>query len=145
MKRTYRRYRGCFAGAAACLAVVLAVVAADRTGALVLPEALGGLLVGGGSALGALLLVNGVMGAYYAHNAKARREQAITEGDERVRHIRGLAAYQALKCSAPVYLAVWVLLLAMDVPTAALLVVCGGYLAWNGVYVAYLVKYQKEL
>ena len=142
MKASHRLY---FAGAAACTCLVLAVVLGDRTGTLALPEALGGLLVGGGAALGALLLVNGVIGRYYACNDRARREQEITEKDERVKAIRGLAAYRALQASSPIYLVVWAILLALEVSLPALLVVCGGYVAGFGVYVWALVKYEKEL
>lgn len=142
MKRSHRLS---FAGAAACLCLVLAIVVGDLTGGLVLPEALGGLLVGGGAALGALLLVNGIIDCYYACNARARREQEITEKDERVQAIRGLAAYRALQASSPIYLVVWIILLALDVGLPALLVVCGGYLAGFGVYLWALLKYEKEL
>lgn len=142
MKTNHRLY---FAGAVLCVCLVLAVILGDKTGVLVLPEALGSLLVGGGAALGALLLVNGAMGLYYARNDKARREQAITEKDERIQAIRGLAAYRALQASTPIYLVVWAILLALEVSLPALLVVCGGYVAGFGVYVWALVKYEKEL
>lgn len=142
MKRSHRLY---FAGAAACLCLVLGAILGDRTGVLVLPEALGGLLVGGGAALGALLLVNGIMDFYYTRNDKARREQEITEKDERVQAIRGRAAYRVLQASSAIYLVVWAILLALDVSLPALLVVCGGYVAGFVVYVWALVKYEKEL
>ena len=142
MKRSHRLY---FAGAAVCACLVLGVILGDRTQRLILPDALGGLLVGGGAALGALLLVNGAIGYYYACNAKARREQEITEKDERVQAIRGMAAYRTLQASSPIYLVVWVILLGLDVSLPALLVVCGGYLAGFGVYLWALLKYEKEL
>ena len=59
--------------------------------------------------------------------------------------IRGMAAYRALVSGTPIFLAVWLILLFLDVPLAGLLVVCAGYLLNFGVYAYHLVKLQKEM
>ena len=67
------------------------------------------------------------------------------EKDERNRQIRGIAAYRALLAATPIFLVQWVILLVMDVPMAALVVVMLAYLALFGVYLCQLVRLQKEL
>ena len=82
---------------------------------------------------------------HYRRNEKARRAAEREEKDERNRQIRGIAAYRALLAATPIFLVQWVILLVMDVPMAALVVVMLAYLALFGVYLCQLVRLQKEL
>ena len=129
----------CWIGAAVSwLALILAAVQ-DSLG-LELPRFLGGLLAGGG-----LLTVKALFARHYRRNEKARRAAEREEKDERNRQIRGIAAYRALLAATPIFLVQWVILLVMDVPMAALVVVMLAYLALFGVYLCQLVRLQKEL
>ena len=134
----------CWIGAAVSwLALILAAVQ-DSLG-LELPRFLGGLLAGGGGALGGLLTVKALFARHYRRNEKARRAAEREEKDERNRQNRGIAAYRALLAATPIFLVQWVILLVMDVPMAALVVVMLAYLALFGVYLCQLVRLQKEL
>lgn len=132
-------------GAALLLGLAAAVVVLDKTGLLILPDQVGGIVVGLGAAFGMLCLTNALSVRYYRRNEKARREAEIEEKDERTQTIRGLASYRTLRCSNVVYLLTWVALIMLDVPLPALLVVCLGYLANFGVYLYHLVKLQAKL
>ena len=110
-----------------------------------LPDRWGGLLVGGGVGVGVFFLSKALTERYYVKNQKARRMMEVEDRDERTRTIRGMAAYRALVSGTPIFLAVWLILLFLDVPLAGLLVVCAGYLLNFGVYAYHLVKLQKEM
>lgn len=110
-----------------------------------LPDRWGGLLAGGGMGLGVFFLTNALMEGYYAKNKKARREMEVEDKDERTRSIRGMAAYRSLVASTPVFLCVWLVLLFLNVPLAATLMVCAGYAVNFGIYMYHLVKLQKEM
>lgn len=123
---------------------LLLVVAGRLLGAH-LPDRWGGLLAGGGMGLGVFFLTNALMEGYYTKNKKARRMMEVEDKDERTQSIRGMAAYRSLVASTPVFLCVWLVLLFLDVPLAATLTVCAGYMANFGIYMYHLVKLQKEM
>ena len=131
-------------GAGVSWLVLLLLLVGDKLG-LELPRLVGGLLAGAGGALGGLLTVKALFARYYRRNEKARRAAEREEKDERNRQIRGIAAYRALLAATPIFLVQWVILLVMDVPMAALVVVMLAYLALFGVYLCQLVRLQKEL
>lgn len=110
-----------------------------------LPDRWGGLLVGGGVGLGVFFLSKALTERYYVKNEKARRMMEVEDRDERTQSIRGMAAYRSLVAGTPVFLCVWLVLLFLDVPLAALLTVCAGYLVNFSVYLYHLVKLQKEM
>lgn len=110
-----------------------------------LPDPWDGLLMGGGVGLGVFFLSQALMEGYYVKNKKARRMMEVEDRDERTQSIRGMAAYRSLIASTPVFLCVWLVLLFLDVPLAATLTVCAGYLVNFGIYLYHLVKLQKEM
>ena len=59
--------------------------------------------------------------------------------------LRGIAAYRSLLAATPIFIAEWVILLAMDAPMAVLVVVMLAYLAHFVIYLYQLVRLQKEL
>lgn len=110
-----------------------------------LPDRWGGLLAGGGVGLGVFFLSKALTERHYIKNERARRMMEVEDRDERTRTIRGMAAYRALLSGTPIFLAVWLILLFLDVPLAAMLAVCGGYFLNFCIYTYHLVKLQKEM
>lgn len=122
----------------------IAVIVLDKT-VLEVPKVLGGLLAGGGAGVGSLFAVNALMTRYYQKNEKARKAAEVEERDERSQAIRGMAAYRALVASTPIFILEWILLLLMDLPLPALLVVAAGYMAHFFVYMRQIARLQKEM
>ena len=135
-----------FYTALTALFLMLAVAAylLDRFAAP-LPNQWSGLLIGGGVGLGVFFLSKVLMERYYVKHEKARREMEVEDRDEHTQSIRGMAAYRSMTAGTPIFLCVWLVLLFLDVPLAATLTVCAGYLANFGVYLYHLVKLQKEM
>ena len=131
-------------GAGLSWLAVLLVLAGDSLG-LELPRLAGGLLAGGGGALGGLLTVKALFARHYRRNEKARRTAEREEKDERNQMIRGIAAYRCLLATTPIFIIQWVILLVMDVPMAVMVVVMLAYLAHFVIYMYQLVRLQKEL
>ena len=121
-------------GAGLSWLAVLLVLLGDNFG-LELPRLAGGLLAGGGGALCGLLTVKALFARHYRRNEKAERNQML----------RGIAAYRSLLAATPIFIAEWVILLAMDAPMAVLVVVMLAYLAHFVIYMYQLVRLQKEL
>ena len=131
-------------GAGVSWLAVLLVLVGDSLG-LELPRLAGGLLAGGGGALGGLLTVKALFARHYRRNEKARRAAEREEKDERNQMLRGIAAYRSLLAATPIFIAEWVILLAMDAPMAVLVVVMLAYLAHFVIYMYQLVRLQREL
>ena len=125
------------------LSVLLALVG-DSLG-LELPRLAGGLLAGGGGALGGLLTVKALFARHYRRNEKARRAAEREEKDERNQMLRDIAAYRSLLAATPIFIVQWVILLVMDAPMAVLVVVMLAYLAHFVIYMYQLVRLQREL
>ena len=125
------------------LAVLLALVG-DSLG-LELPRLAGGLLAGGGGALGGLLTVKALFARHYRRNEKARRAAEREEKDERNQMLRGIAAHRVMLATTPIFIIQWVILLALDVSIAVMVVVMLAYLAHFVIYMYQLVRLQKEL
>ena len=131
-------------GAGLSWLAVLLVLAGDSLG-LELPRLVGGLLAGGGGALGGLLTVKALFARHYRRNEKARRAAEREEKDERNQMLRGIAAYRSLLAATPIFIVQWVILLVMDAPMAVLVVVMLAYLAHFVIYMYQLVRLQREL
>lgn len=131
-------------GAGLSWLAVLLVLAGDSLG-LELPRLAGGLLAGGGGALGGLLTVKALFARHYRRNEKARRAAEREEKDERNQMLRGIAAHRSLLAATPIFIAEWVVLLVMDAPMAVLVVVMLAYLAHFVIYMYQLVRLQREL
>ena len=131
-------------GAGVSWLAVFLVLVGDNLG-LELPRLAGGLLAGAGGALGGLLTVKALLARHYRRNEKARRAAEREEKDERNQMLRGIAAYRSLLAATPIFIAEWVILLAMDAPMAVLVVVMLAYLAHFVIYLYQLVRLQKEL
>ena len=125
------------------LSVLLALVG-DSLG-LELPRLAGGLLAGGGGALGGLLTVKALFARHYRRNEKARRAAEREKKDECNQMLRGIAAYRSLLAATPIFIVQWVILLVMDAPMAVLVVVMLAYLAHFVIYMYQLVRLQREL
>lgn len=134
-----------FAGLTALFFLVAAgAFVLDRLG-LMPWDRMGGVLMGLGAGGGCFCLSNAAFARYYQKNEKARRTAEIEEKDERTQIIRGQASYRALLASTPIFLAVWAVLLSLDVSLWAILAVCAGYLAHFGVYLYHLIKLQNQI
>lgn len=131
-------------GAGLSWLAVLLVLAGENLG-LELPRLVGGLLAGGGGALGGLLTVKALFARYYRRNEKARRTAEREEKDERNQMLRGMAAYRCLLATTPVFIIQWVILLMMDVSMAVMAVVMLAYLAHFVIYMYQLVRLQREI
>ena len=131
-------------GAGVSWLAVFLVLVGDNLG-LELPRLAGGLLAGAGGALGGLLTVKALLARHYRRNEKARRAAEREEKDERNQMLRGIAAYRTLLAATPIFIAEWVILLAMDAPMAVLVVVMLAYLAHFVIYMYQLVRLQREL
>ena len=131
-------------GAGVSWLAVFLVLVGDNLG-LELPRLAGGLLAGAGGALGGLLTVKALLARHYRRNEKARRAAEREEKDERNQMLRGIAAYRSLLAATPIFIAEWVILLAMDAPMAVLVVVMLAYLAHFVIYMYQLVRLQREL
>ncbi len=144
MKRERNKEILYWIGAGVSWLAVLLVLVGENLG-LELPRLAGGLLAGGGGALGGLLTVKALFARYYRRNEKARRTAEREEKDERNQMLRGIAAYRVMLATTPIFIIQWVILLALDVSMAVMVVVMLAYLAHFVIYMYQLVKLQREI